>query len=115
MLLSNINSSCSEFVDRINKAVNLKLEQIKLAAHNTLRLDDVPDCTRKLDDFQPTFIKYVGSKLILAWGYKLQGNKNQLVWEDSEEIYFFSAEDLSLVATVSSKSKSVRVFSAVGS
>ena len=30
----------------------------------------------KLDDFQPTYIKYVGSKLILAWGYKLQGNQN---------------------------------------
>ena len=37
------------------------------------------------------------------------------MWEDSEEIYFFSAEDLRLVATVSSKSKSVKVFSAVGS
>jgi hypothetical protein len=57
----------------------------------------------------------VGSKLILAWGYKLQGNKNQLVWEDSEDIYFFDAETLRLVASVSSKSKSVKVFSAVGS
>lgn len=57
----------------------------------------------------------MGSKLILAWGYKLQGNKNQLVWEDSDDIYFFSAEDLRLVATVSSKAKSVKVFSAVGS
>jgi len=47
---------------------------VQLAAHNTLRIDDCPDCTMKLDDFQPTFIKYVGSKLILAWGYKLQGN-----------------------------------------
>ncbi len=51
----------------------------------------------------------------MAWGYKLQGNKNQLVWEDSESIYFFSAEDLRLVASVSAKSKSVKVFSAVGS
>ena len=51
MLLNNINSSVSEFVERINKAVNLKLEQVKLAAHNTLRLDDCPDITRKLDDF----------------------------------------------------------------
>ncbi len=57
----------------------------------------------------------MGSKLILAWGYKLQGNKNQLVWEDSEDIYFFDAETLRLVASVSSKSKSVKVFSAVGS
>lgn len=51
MLLNNINSSVSEFVERINKAINLKLEQVKLAAHNDLRLDDCPDCTRKLDDF----------------------------------------------------------------
>jgi len=115
MLLNNINSSVSEFVERIDKAINLKLEQVKLAAHNTLRIDDCPDITRKLDDFQPTYIKYVGSKLILAWGYKLQGNKNQLVWEDSEDIYFFDAETLRLVASVSSKSKSVKVFSAVGS
>lgn len=114
-LLNNINSSVAEFVERINKAVNLKLEQVKLAAYNTLRIDDCPDCTKKLDDFQPTYIKYVGSKLIMAWGYKLQGNKNQLVWEDSDSIYFFSAEDLRLVASVSCKSKSVKVFSAVGS
>jgi hypothetical protein len=114
-LLNNINSSVSEFVERIYKAINLKLEQVKLASYNTLRIDDCPDCTKKLDDFQPTFIKYVGSKLIMAWGYKLQGNKNQLVWEDSESIYFFSAEDLRLVASVSAKSKSVKVFSAVGS
>ena len=38
-----------------------------------------------------------------------------MVWEDSESIYFFSAEDLRLVASVSAKSKSVKVFSAVGS
>lgn len=70
-LLNNINSSVSEFVERIYKAINLKLEQVKLASYNTLRIDDCPDCTKKLDDFQPTFIKYVGSKLIMAWGYKL--------------------------------------------
>lgn len=51
----------------------------------------------------------------MAWGYKLQGNKNHLVWEDSDSIYFFSAEDLRLVASVHCKSKSVKVFSAVGS
>jgi hypothetical protein len=33
-LLNNINSSVSEFVERINKAINLKLEQVKLAAYN---------------------------------------------------------------------------------
>lgn len=38
-----------------------------------------------------------------------------MVWEDSDSIYFFSAEDLRLVASVSCKSKSVKVFSAVGS
>ena len=86
-----------------------------MAARNTLRVDDCPDCTFKLDDFQPTFIKYVGSKLILAWGYKLQGHQNQLVWEDSNQLYFFSSDDLHLIATVSCKSKSVKVFSAVGS
>jgi len=115
LILNGINASVAEFTERINKAINLKLEQVKLAANNTLRLDDCPDCTKKLDDFQPTFIKYVGSKLILAWGYKLQGNQNQLVWEDSNQIYFFSADDLRLVASVSCKSKSVKVFSAVGS
>lgn len=43
MLLNNINSSVSEFVERIDKAINLKLEQVKLAAHNTLRIDDCAD------------------------------------------------------------------------
>ena len=57
----------------------------------------------------------MGSKLVLAWGYKLQGNKNQLVWEDSDSIYFFSADDLRLIASVHSKAKTVKVFSAVGS
>jgi hypothetical protein len=33
-LLNNINSSVSEFVERIDKAINLKLEQVKLAAYN---------------------------------------------------------------------------------
>ena len=51
LILNSINASVSEFVDRINKAICLKLEQVKLAAHNTLRLDDCPDCTFKLDDF----------------------------------------------------------------
>ena len=88
---------------------------MQLAARNNLRIDDCPDCTMKLDDFQPTYIKYVGSKLILAWGYKLQGNANQLVWEDSNQLYFFSSDDLSLIATVSCKSKAVKVFSAIGS
>ena len=115
LILNSINASVSEFVERINKAICLKLEQVKLAARNTLRVDDCPDCTFKLDDFQPTFIKYVGSKLILAWGYKLQGNKNQLIWEDSNQLYFFSSDDLHLIATVSCKSKAVKVFSAVGS
>lgn len=114
-ILGAINASVSEFVDRINKAINLKLEQVQLAARNTLRIDDCPDCSIKLDDFQPTYIKYVGSKLILAWGYKLQGHANQLVWEDSHQVYFFSSDDLRLIATVSCKSKSVKVFSAVGS
>ena len=50
-LLNNINSSVSEFVERIYKAINLKLEQVKLASYNTLRIDDCPDCTKKLDDF----------------------------------------------------------------
>ena len=115
LILNSINASVSEFVERINKAICLKLEQVKLAARNPLRVDDCPDCTFKLDDFQPTFIKYVGSKLILAWGYKLQGNKNQLIWEDSNQLYFFSSDDLHLIATVSCKSKAVKVFSAVGS
>jgi len=114
-IMAAINASVTEFVDRIHKAVNLKLEQVQLAARNTLRIDECPDCTMKLDDFQPTYIKYVGSKLILAWGYTLQGNANQLVWEDSNQLYFFSSDDLSLIATVSCKSKSVKVFSAVGS
>ena len=50
-ILSAINASVNEFVDRIYKAINLKLEQVQLAAHNTLRIDDCPDCTMKLDDF----------------------------------------------------------------
>lgn len=37
------------------------------------------------------------------------------MWEDSNEIFFFSAEDLRLLAKVSCKSKSVKVYSAVGS
>ena len=113
--MAAINASVTEFVDRIHKAINLKLEQVQLAARNSLRLDENPDCTMKLDDFQPTYIKYVGSKLILAWGYKLQGNANQLVWEDSNQLYFFSSDDLSLIATVSCKSKAVKVFAAIGS
>lgn len=105
----------AEFVDRITKATILKLEQVKLGSRLTLRIDDSPDYTKKLDSFQPTYIKYVGSKLILAWGYTLQGHQNQLVWEDSNEIFFFSAEDLRLLAKVSCKAKSVKVYSAVGS
>jgi len=46
-----VNASVAEFVERINKAINLKLEQISLAARNSLRLDDCPDYTQKLDDF----------------------------------------------------------------
>ena len=74
LTLNSVNASVAEFVERINKAINLKLEQISLAARNSLRLDDCPYYTQKLYDFQPIFIKYVGSKLILAWGYKLQGH-----------------------------------------
>ena len=37
------------------------------------------------------------------------------MWEDSNQIYFFSSDDLSLIATVNCKSKAVKVFSAVGS
>lgn len=37
------------------------------------------------------------------------------MWEDSNEIFFFSAEDLRLVAKVSCKAKSVKVYSAIGS
>lgn len=57
----------------------------------------------------------MGSKLILAWGYKLQGHQNQLIWQDSSQIYFFSSDDLRLIATVNCKDKAVKVFSAVGS
>ena len=63
-------------MERIHKAIQLKLEQVTLGSQLTLRVDDSPDFTKKLDDFQPTYIKYVGSKLILAWGYTLQGHQN---------------------------------------
>lgn len=73
---SGINASVAEFVERIHKAILLKTNQIHLGSRLTLRLDDSPDFTKKLDDFQPTYIKYVGSNLLLAWGYTLQGHQN---------------------------------------
>jgi len=51
----------------------------------------------------------------LAWGYKLQGHQNQLIWEDSNQIYFFSSDDLRRIATVNCKDKAVKVFAAIGS
>ena len=41
----------AEFVDRITKATILKLEQVKLGSRLTLRIDDSPDYTKKLDSF----------------------------------------------------------------
>ena len=38
-----------------------------------------------------------------------------MIWQDSSQIYFFSSDDLSLIATVNCKDKAVKVFSAVGS
>lgn len=82
---------------------------------NKVRLDKLPDCVQTFDDYKPTFVKYVGSNLILTWGQTLKEPKSRGIWRDSTELFFFSADDLTLVAKVSCHIKPVKVFSAVGS